>query len=198
MDNLPSSAPAPDFNPHPEPLPAAPVGSGPTTRRSAIFSGSALLVVAALVAVGGVTFAVGRLTAPVAAAAAGGGNGGGAFGNGARPSGAPGFGRQGGLGGAFGGGSGALSIRGTVTSSTADTLTVTLDSGTTVQIPLNASTTYHSQVAGSKTDVQSGKQVIVQLNGLGGGGGGGGGTASPNPSASSRIGAAQDVTVVSP
>ena len=69
MDNLPSSAPAPDFSSHREPLPAASVGSGPTTRRSAIFSGSALLVVAALVAVGGVTFAVGRLTAPVAASA---------------------------------------------------------------------------------------------------------------------------------
>ena len=198
MDNLPSSAPAPDFDPHPAPLPAASVGAGPTTRRSAIFSGSALLVVAALVAVGGVTFAVGRLTAPVAAVAAARGNGGAAFGNGARPSGAPGFGRQGGLGGAFAGGSGGLSIRGTVTSVTADTLTITVASGTTVQIPLEASTTYHSQVAGSKTDVQSGKQVIVQLNGLGGGGGAAGPTASPNIGASSRIGPAQDVTVVSP
>ena len=147
MDNLPSSAPAPDFSSHREPLPAASVGSGPTTRRSAIFSGSALLVVAALVAVGGVTFAVGRLTAPVAASAAARGNGGAAFGNGARPSGAPGFGRQGGLGGVFAGGSGGLSIRGTVASVTADTLTITLASGTTVQIPLEASTTYHRQGA---------------------------------------------------
>src|SRR5947207_11976470 len=108
MDNLPSSAPAPDFNPHPEPPPAASVGSGPTTRRSAIFSGSALLVVAALVAVGGVTFAVGRLTAPVAAAAAARGNGGAASGNAARPSGAPGFGRPVGHWGVFVCGPGGL------------------------------------------------------------------------------------------
>src|SRR2546430_14848617 len=90
MDNLPSSAPAPDFSSHRDPLPAASVGSGPTTRRSAIFSGSALLVVAALGAVGGGTFALGRLTAPVAAAPAAPGNGGAAFGHRARPGGAPG------------------------------------------------------------------------------------------------------------
>src|SRR5881628_1412493 len=114
MENLPSPDPTRESSASFGPAPVTSTGPAarPLSRRSAFFSGSAILVLAALVAVGGVTFAVGRLTAPVAAAATGRGNGTGNggngfnFGNGTRPSGAPGAGRQGGLGGLFGAGGG--------------------------------------------------------------------------------------------
>jgi hypothetical protein len=208
MEQRPASDPAGDTNASfpPAPVSTTPSPVHPRSRRSALFSGSAILVLAALVAVGGVTFAVGRLTAPTAAAAArtgiGGGNGNfgnGNFGNGPRASGAPGAGRQGGLGGIFGGGAG-LTVRGTVTSVTADALTLTLPSGATVEIPLQASTTYHDQSAGTKSDVQTGREVLVQLSGANGSGGNAPGSAgsSPAPSGGQRLGAAQDVTVVAP
>ena len=189
------------FPPTPAAAPVRP--ARPRGRLASIFSGSAILALAALVAVGGVTFAIGRLTAPTAAAATNrtGGNGFN-FGNGPRASGAPGAGRQGGPGGFFGGGGAGLTIRGTVTSITADTLTLTLTSGATVEIPLQSSTTYHAQTAGTKSDVQSGKEDLDQLdvaNGGGGGGGAGGSAgASPGTNGAGRIGPARDITVVAP
>ena len=88
-----------------------------------------------------------------------------------------------------------------MTSITADTLTLTLTSGATVEIPLQSSTTYHAQTAGTKSDVQSGKEVLVQLDvGGGGGGAGAGGSAgaSPGRNGVGRIGPARDITLVAP
>jgi len=177
---------------------------------------SILLAIGFLVAVGGVAFAAGRLTAPTT-------TGGGRFANG---QGGALAGGQGGQGGAFGGGNGGaggglagaagLTVRGTVTSVTATSITLTLASGQTVTIPTSTATTYHRQDSAAQTDVKAGSQVLVQLaagqgfgrGGFGGGGQGGGGSAaspgaSPGAAASpgtgaSRFGAAQDVTVVTP
>ena len=174
---------------------------------------SILLALGFLVAVGGVAFAAGRLTAPTT-------TGGTRFANGQ----GGGFaGGQGGQGGAFGGGNGGavgglagaagLTVHGTVSSVTATSITLTLASGTTVTIPTSTTTTYHRQDSAAQTDVKVGSQVLVQLAagqgiGRGGLGGGQGGGAAASPGASpgaqaspgagtSRLGPAQDVTVVS-
>jgi hypothetical protein len=127
-----------------------------------------LLLIAALVAVGGIGFAVGHLTAGSSAAVAnttGNGRGNGAF---ARPSlaagqtfdpGQFGGGRvTGGLGGVTGG------VTGTVQSIDATTMTIQLANGTTETIDLSGSTTYHNETAGSSSDVKVGGAVIVQID----------------------------------
>jgi hypothetical protein len=177
-------------------------------------SGSKLLNVvlglAVVVAIGGVAFAAGRLTAPASAAtnAAGGigfgaGAGAGAgFGNGPRASGAPGNFRGGAAG--FGAGFGGAGLRGTVTAVTSTGITLTVGQ-TTLDVPTDASTTYHNQAAGAPADVTVGSTVLVELGaGAGGGaggvrGGGFGAGASPAPGASPgtfTLGPATDVTVV--
>jgi hypothetical protein len=172
--------------------PAAPPPSSRASRVAARGAGSVLLALAALVAVGGVTFAVGRLTAPAAAATTrGSGNG---AGSGAFPGG-QGFGRQGGPAGFAG--AGGLTIRGTVTETTPSGITVRLANGTTITIPTDGSTTYHRQAAASSGDVASGSQVLVELGG-GQGAAGQGPNASPSPGASPRLGPARDVTIVAP
>ena len=164
----------------------------------------ALLFIAAFVAVGGIGFALGHLTAPSATAAAnptGGGRAG--FGR-AIPSLAPGqtfdpsqFG--GGTGarglGAVGGGvSGGVS--GTVQSISGTSITVQLANGTTETIDLSGATTYHSAAAASSTDITVGTSVTVQID-----------TAAlasqtPNPSASGALGGrtltAKDVLITQP
>jgi hypothetical protein len=165
-----------------------------------------LLAVAALIAVGGVAFAVGRFTAPASAAGATNTGRGGFFnpnasfqpGQGPRASGGPGgFGGFGGLAA-----SGAFSLRGTVTSITPTSLTLRLENGNSITVGLDTSTTYHQQAAASASSVKSGQEVIVQLNGRGGFGGQGGPNASPQPGAStgssSTIGPARDVTIATP
>jgi hypothetical protein len=165
-----------------------------------------LLILAALVAIGGVAFAVGRTTAPRTAAVAGpgggtgGGNagagnfGGGNFGGGnfggPRGSGAPG-----GPGGAFGGRT--AGIRGTVTAISPTTITIQIANGATISLAIDGSTTYHREVAGAATDVATGREVIVQLNGRNANGGGPG--ASPaGASPAATTGTAGDITVVTP
>jgi hypothetical protein len=152
---------------------------------------NAVLGIALVVAVGGVAFGAGRVTAPVAAAAAG-RNGAGGFVPGAggpTASGAP--------GGGFGGG--AASIQGTVTAVAADSITVQLPSGQSVTIPTTGTTTYHEQAAATPADVTSGTTVIVQLEGgrggQGGQGGQGGGPAASGAPAR-NLGSASSVTVV--
>jgi hypothetical protein len=184
--------------------PAAPAAR-PKSRSSRLLD--VALALAALVAVGGVAFGVGRATAPVAAAANGGlgtfRNGGGA---GFRPDGsfdpnAPG------RGGAFALG-GGLSIDGTVTSVSADALTLKLANGQNVTFSLDSSTSYHQATAGSASDVAVGDSVSVKVKGGGGrvfnqgGQGGNGGNApgaSPAPGASGGPGGgglqASDITV---
>ncbi|MFL5680021.1 MAG: hypothetical protein ACJ77B_05410 [Chloroflexota bacterium] len=190
-----------------EPLQTSPATPVVRPRRSGMLL-NALLAVAALVAVGGIAFAVGRTTAPVTAAAGGGGgNFNGGFGPrasggfGPRGSGAPG----GGFGGGFGGGGGrGFGIRGTVTAVTSTSITIQVAGGQTITLTTDASTTYHQQVAGASSDVATGREVVVQLgggNGNGGGGngnGGNGGGQAPGASPGTRTGTASDITVVAP
>jgi hypothetical protein len=123
----------------------------------------ALLMVAALIAIGGVGFAAGRATAP-AAASTGNGNtnplGGGGFGRGNFPSLAPGqtF-NVGQFGGNF---RGAGSVTGTVVSIDATSITVKLADGSTVKVLLTGTTTFHSETAATSTDVQAGATVRIE------------------------------------
>jgi hypothetical protein len=148
------------------------------------------LGLAIAVAIGGVSFAAGRFTAPTVAGPAGfGGNGQGAFPRGSfDPNGANGGGGFG--GGGFGGrggagfGGGGVSLEGTVESVSPTTLTLKLTSGQTIQVTLDGATTYHSQASASADAVASGGTVIVRVD-LGGQGGGAAAGAS-----------ARDVTIV--
>jgi len=154
-----------------------------------------VLVLAAVVAVGGIAFAIGRSTAPVAAA---GQRGAGNFAGGNFPrgsfapgqSGAPGDGNGGGFqGGGFGGG-GGFNLSGTVQSVTADTLTITTANGQTLEFTLGSSTTYGSKSPATVSDIKTGSRVEVQLNF------GAGGRPTASATASGPIGTASSVTVV--
>jgi len=144
-----------------------------------------------------VAFAAGRATAPASTATNGRGftGNGGAFGGtfGPNASGAPG---RGGFGGAFAGG--GLTIEGTVTAVTADSITLQLTSGQSITIPTDSQTTYHTRAAATASDVATGSTVLVQLSGgrgtTGGGGGDGGPAASGAPNRGT--GSASSVTVV--
>ena len=198
--------------PHPaaEPFGRAnePLGGPPPTRpveaprvRSKGSGGmlvNVLLGIALVVAVGGVAFAVGRATAPAATTTARNGFTPGAGGFGPNASGAPGA-----FNGGFGGALGGLSIQGTVTAVSADSITLQLASGQTVTIPTTAQTTYHERTAATAAAVTSGSTAIVQLegagrgafnNGNGNGGQGGGPNASGAPGRT--FGPATTVTVV--
>jgi len=154
-----------------------------------------------LVAVGGVTFAVGRVTAPAAAASTRGGLGNGGFANGgagAGGAGAAGFGR----GAGFGGG---VLVTGTVDSVSGTTMTLKEANGTTVTVNLAGTTTYHAQATATAADVAAGKKVLVQVEIAGGFGGQGLPGASPAVGASPAAGGtttrtvtATDVTLVTP
>lgn len=153
-----------------------------------------VLGIALVVATGGVAFAVGRATAPVAATTARNGFGG-AGGFGPNASGAPG-----GFGGGFGGGAG-LTIQGTVTAVSADSITLHLASGQTVTIPTNAQTSYHERSAATAAAVTSGSTVMVQVQGggrgaFGSGNGGQGGAPDASGAPGRASGAATTVTIV--
>ncbi len=156
-----------------------------------------ILGIALVVAVGGVAFAVGRVTAPVTTAAnRTGGNGGGFFqGGGPNASGAPG-----GINGGFGGG--GVSIQGTVTAVSADSISLQIAGGQTITIPLDAQTTYGTRTPATASAVTNGSTVIVQLQGgrgaFGGGNGNGGQGGGPNASGAPgrTLGPASAVTVV--
>jgi len=159
----------------------------------------ALLFAAAMVAVGGLGFAAGHLTASPAAAAGptGRGNftrgGGGGF-----PSLAPGQtfdpsqfgGGTRGLGGTTGG------ITGTVQSIDGSTMTIQLASGQTVTVDISGSTTYHSTTPASADQVKVGSSVTVEIDtsALA--------SETPNPSASGGLGGrqitAKDVLITNP
>ncbi len=190
-----------------EPAPFRPVGPEPapvlvppvTGSRS---SGSSRLLnvalgVAVLVAAAGVSFALGRATAPATAAATGRlGFGSGAVPNGSFAPDANGGFRSG--NGAFvgrGGFGGGLTIQGTVASVTGDSMTITTTNGQTITIGLDSSTTYHQQASATSSDVQTGKTVIIDVTGgLRGGAAEGNGGANSNGTFS--LGTASDVTVV--
>lgn len=128
---------------------------------------NAMLGLALVVAVSGVAFAVGRLTAPSTSAFPNGGPGGGNFpgGPGASfiPGGsfAPGIGGNGPGGGLLG--AGGLTLEGTVESVSGDTLTIRTADGQTVEVTLPEDASYHSQVSASSSDVTSGSTVLVRV-----------------------------------
>lgn len=192
--------------------PAPPIATGPApaaaapARKSSGVWVNLLLGAAAIIAVGGVAFAIGRSTAPAAAANVvtlpGGGTGvfvgpGGSF--------APGNGNgQGGFrgpGALFG--AGGLAVEGTVQSIDGSTMTVKTANGETLTVALDGSTTYHKATTATASDVATGDSVTVRVsggrfgadanggagvNGGTGGTGGSGGTTTPRFTAS-------DVTV---
>ena len=154
-------------NPPITPAPASAPAQGPAAavvvrpRRTSNRLLDMALAGAALLAIGGVAFGVGRATAP--AVPAGFDRGAVAFpgGNVVRPNGsfAPGSGR-----GAFGL-NGALSIDGTVTAVTADSMTVKLADGQEMTFALDSSTAYHQASAATSTDVAVGNDVSIKLKG---------------------------------
>jgi hypothetical protein len=191
-------------------VPPAPVVIQPRRGPSAV---NVVLALAVMVALGGVAFAAGRVTAPAATNSAvtgfpgrgGAGTGTAGTGTGAGGYGGAGFGGRAGGAGALGGGN--LTLKGTVTAVAADHVTISLASGATIEVGLDGATTYHHQAAGANTDVQVGKTVQVELNGFGGFGGGGGaggrgGGAGASPvapagsGATPQLGPARDITVV--
>jgi hypothetical protein len=204
-----TSAPATPVASTPPPTPAAstpaptaaPLASVIAKPKSSSSRGTSLLLgLAAAIAIGGLAFAAGRLTAPAATVTAGRGTG--QFpgnGTGQLPGNGQGFpGRS----DVFGG----TTLKGTVEAITADSVTLKLASGTSITIPLDASTKYHTSTPSSADAVRVGSEVSVSP---------GARTANPdatrdpnsapNPNASGApglgglsFGAATDVTVVAP
>lgn len=150
----PSAPPEPPLDATP---PWAPVGGStirPRRRLGTRSAASLLLAVAALVAVAGVAFAVGRTTAGATqTAAANRANGLGAFGQGQAPPDGDRLGDR------------VESVQGTVTAVNGATLTITLADGSTVEVTTDSSTTYHAQESASASDVATGSSVIVQVSG---------------------------------
>ncbi len=138
------------------PSPAAPSRAGSNVM-------SVVLVVAALVAVGGLAFAIGRATAPAATSSGAIG----AAGPGTVGTGANGLPDRASVPGAFGAlGSGELTLRGTVEALSATNLTLKLADGSTVEILLDDTTTYHRQADAASSDVTTGSSVLVGVAGF--------------------------------
>jgi hypothetical protein len=155
---------------------------------------NAVLAVAVALAIAGVAFAAGRLTAPAPAFA-------GRFGNGSpgqifngNGNGNGGSRAQGGAGGFLAGG--GVTIQGTVESITDTTLTLKTASGQTIQIALEGTTTYHAQSDASASDVKTGGTVLVRLNLRGGFGNPGPGSSPGTANGGATNPTASDVTVV--
>jgi len=149
-------------------------------------STSLLLLLAGAIAIGGLAFAGGRLTAPAAATT-------GRTGTGQLPGNGQGFlGRGDGFGG--------ISLAGTVSAVSAASITVELASGTSITIPLDGKTAYHTATAATADAVTVGSQVRVTPGGSTGNPGASlDPNASPGPGAGGiSFGAATDVTVVEP
>jgi hypothetical protein len=188
----------------PEPVvPAAPRPMAPRSTSSSRLLNVALAV-AVLVATAGVAFALGRTTAPASASTAGRFNGGvGAFGPNASfaPGGNDGARGEGGFAGrgGFGALGGGLSVKGTVESVSADSITIRTQGGQSITIGLDSSTTYHQQSAASASDVQAGKTVILDVSGGFRPGINGNGNNNNNGGTSNggfSLGTASDVTIV--
>lgn len=151
----------------PEPaVPLRPATPGP--RRSAPWVG-VVLGAALVLAVGGVAFAAGRLSAGSATQGAlGAGGTGTRSGVGSLPGGQlPGGQGPGGFGGDDLGRERAFrgpAIQGTVTGATADSITLRTLNGQTITISLGGSTTYHRETAASAGDVKTGSTVAIRVD----------------------------------
>ncbi len=187
----------PEGTAEPAPVgPVPPVTPTPVVKPKGKSGGlaNALLVVAALIAVGGITFAIGRATAPAAASSAvTSGSGrfgvgpGGSFDPGTLPAGA----------GAGGFGDRTMTVAGTVKSLDGATLVITTSSGTETTIDVSGST-YHAQSPATAGDVTAGTEVSVSVTGFGGRRRPGA-SAAPDASAAPGMGSitATDVTITS-
>ena len=187
----------------PQPAPVVQPPPAGARRRSWV---DILLVVGAVVALAGIGFAVGRLTAPTTT---GFGQGRGQFNGqfGGNPGNGPlggnaGNGQFGGNAGSgqFGGGraffgGGSLALTGKVTELAADHLTLEVANGSTVTIPVDSSTAYYQQTGSTSSDVHPGDAVIVEVTRDGAPAaspGAGGGPGGP------QLGAASSITVTAP
>lgn len=192
----PEPGPAPHESASFSPQPVVPSAPAVQVSKRASSGGwlNVILIVAAVVAVGGVAFAVGRNTAPAATPA----RGNGLFGNGNFPRGSFEPGASGAPGaGLFGGGlrgEAGFNLSGTVQSVTGDTLTITTANGQTLEFTLGADTTYSTKAPAAAADVKPGSKVEVQLQ-LGADGFRPNANASAAPSAG-PVGTAGSVTVV--
>jgi hypothetical protein len=153
-------APAPAESPSPapaaSPAPAPVVAVAPRAKSSGVLN--LLLIGAAVVAVGGVAFAIGRTTAPASAFP-----GGNLVTNGGPVVRADGSFKPG-VGGPDGFAiSGGFAIDGTVTSIDADSVTLTLANGEEMTFVLDANTTFHEATEASATDVAVGDEVSVKV-----------------------------------
>jgi hypothetical protein len=183
----PPAGPAPMPPPPTTPAQTTPAPTTPAPaavikpRRSSNRLLDAALVAAAVLAIGGVAFGIGRATAPAAAF-----TGGGIDFPGGRvltPNGS--FDPNGGPRVGF---SGGLTIDGTVTAIEGDKLTVKLADGTETTFTLDSTTAYHQATDASATDVTVGDDVSVKVKG--------GARVAPgaDPSAAPKL-SASDVTV---
>jgi len=179
-------------------LPTAPTTPIAPPRKSGTSIINIALALALMVAVGGVAFGFGHITAPASTSAAAGGFARGGFGAGTTGV----AGATGSAGARFGGGS-AVTIQGTVTAVSATGVTITTATGLTLQVATDGTTTYHQQAAGASSDVTVGKTVQVQLAGVGGrpagtsGASGSSGASGTAPAAAgSTTGTAKDITIV--
>ena len=154
----------------PVPSPAPVLAVTPRAKSGGVLN--LLLVGAAILAIGGVAFAVGRSTAPASAFP---GVGTVTDGPIVRPGGsfAPGQGPRG-----FAS-NGGLAIDGTVTSVDADSITLTLENGDEMTFALDTDTTFHEATDAAATDVAIGDDVSVKLDGGGRNQSGNGGSADP-------------------
>ena len=187
----------PDIEAAPATRPALDLGPGFSgKKRAKAKSGKAgsttmLLMIGALVAVGGVGFALGHNLGGGSSTgdnAAGGNAPNGSFSPGQfGPNASGALERAGGLGGG--------TVTGTVESVTSDSMTVKLANGQTVTIALGSSTTYHSQTSASSSTVTSGSTVIVQTSDDGTAAGASASPGAGNPDSGTRT--ATDVTVTS-
>ncbi len=171
-------------------------GAMPAVRRQGVArrvnSSGLLLAISALIALGGIGFAVGRVTASQTGTGQSDANAfSGQFGGGPNASGFPGD-----LGGAARAGVlGATTLSGTVVSVSADSITVELESGQTVQIATGSSTTYHGQSSAASTDVTTGATVTVQTTVGAAAGSSPGTNAGAGPGAVNGTRTATDVTI---
>src|SRR5262245_61296966 len=173
--------------PPPPVAPAMPVNQPPRRRASRWLD--VALAGAAVLAIAGVAFAVGRATAPAQTQFTRGFGGSGTFfrdGGSFDPNAPGGNGGNGGGRGAFGLG-GGLSIDGTVTAMNPDSLTVKTADGRELTVKIDSSTAYHQATTASSSDVAVGDDVTVRVAG-------GRGPIAASPSQPPQL-SASDVTV---
>lgn len=171
------------------PAPASRLASSPAVRRGRA-GGNGLILLAALVAVAGIAFALGRTSAPATTSTGFAGTG---IQGAPNASFVPGNGQAG-----PGGPGGSMTISGTVASVDGTTLTIETAAGQTVSVDTSGAA-YHAQATATTSDVTTGSTVQVTVSGLGGGFRANA-SAAPDASGVTAGGGltASDVTIVAP